>query len=33
VQLRFALPFDSRAELADALFDAGGIHAATGDVS
>jgi hypothetical protein len=33
VQLRFTLPFDSRAELADALFDAGGIAAATGDVS
>jgi polysaccharide export outer membrane protein len=33
VQLRFALPFDSRAKLADALFDAGGIAAATGDVS
>ena len=33
VQLRFALPFDSRAKLTDALFDAGGIAAATGDVS
>jgi polysaccharide export outer membrane protein len=33
VQSRFALPFDARAKLADALFDAGGIAAATGDVS
>jgi polysaccharide export outer membrane protein len=33
VQSRFALPFDVHAKLADALFDAGGIAAATGDVS
>ncbi|SEW41955.1 polysaccharide export outer membrane protein [Cognatiyoonia koreensis] len=33
-QSRFALPFESRATLADALFDAGnGIDTATGDVS
>jgi polysaccharide export outer membrane protein len=33
IQSRFALPFDETAVLADALFDAGGIEAATGDIS
>ena len=32
-QSRFALPFDARAVLADALFSTGGIEAATGDAS
>ena len=32
-QSRFALPYDRRAVLADALFDSGGIESATGDVS
>ncbi|WP_342078833.1 polysaccharide biosynthesis/export family protein [Yoonia sp. SS1-5] len=32
-QSRFALPLGRRAKLADALFDAGGIDGATGDVS
>lgn len=32
-QSRFALPFERRASLADALFDNGGIDSATGDVS
>ena len=33
LQSRFALPFETKAKLADALFDAGGIAVATGDVS
>jgi polysaccharide export outer membrane protein len=32
-QSRFALPFGSKAKLADALFDTGGVAVATGDVS
>lgn len=32
-QSRFALPFERKANLADALYDAGGIASATGDVS
>jgi polysaccharide export outer membrane protein len=32
-QSRFALPFEAKAKLADALFDAGGVSVGTGDVS
>lgn len=32
-QSRFALPFERKANLADALYDAGGVATATGDVS
>ncbi|MFD2741549.1 polysaccharide biosynthesis/export family protein [Sulfitobacter aestuarii] len=32
-QSRFALPFERRAKLADALFDSGGVASTTGDVS
>ena len=32
-QSRFALPFERKASLADALYDAGGVASSTGDVA